>query len=357
MPPPTDTPDDAQWTAIVDRDPAADGAFVYAVETTGVYCRPSCAARTPRRANVRRYPTPADAERAGYRACRRCVPDGRSPAEQRADTVAALCRHIDACETPPTVAELAARAGWSPAHLSRTFRRITGLTPRRYLAEHRAERVRATLTDSPTVTDAVYDAGYGSTGRFYDPQTDPLGMTPTTWRRGGQGETIRFAVAATPLGALLVAATPRGLCTVELGDDPDALVRALQDRFDRAELIGDDPDFDRWVAQLVAHIDDPTRPLDLPLDLRGTTFQRRVWTTLRALPCGETITYAALARAIGAPTAARAVARACATNPIALAIPCHRVVRRDGAPSGYRWGIERKRALLAREANPLPPDT
>lgn len=348
MPPP---PDDPSWRAIVERDPTADGRFVYAVETTGVYCRPSCPARTPHRANVRLYPAPRDAERAGYRACRRCVPDGRSPAEQRADTIAALCRYIDTSDAPPTVAELAARAGWSPSHLSRTFRRTTGLTPRRYIAEHRAQRVRAALDDSPTVTDAVYDAGYSSTGRFYDPQTDPLGMTPTTWRRGGEGETIRFAVGATTLGALLVAATPRGLCAVDLGDDPAALVDALQDRFDRAELIGDDPDFDRWVAHLVAHVEDPRHhPLDLPLDLRGTAFQRRVWTALRALPCGETITYATLARAIGAPTAARAVARACATNPIALAIPCHRVVRRDGAPSGYRWGIDRKRALLAREA-------
>lgn len=346
--------DPSRWRAVVARDAAADGAFVYAVETTGVYCRPSCAARTPRPENVRFYPDPAAAEAAGFRACKRCRPGQPSAAEVRAAVVADLCRFIDESPEAPTVAELAARAGWSPSHLSRVFRAVTGLTPKRYVTGRRAERVRDALGGEASITEAMYDAGYNSSARFYEDADGQLGMTPGAWRRGGAGETIRFAVGATSLGAVLVAGTERGVCAVALGDDADGLVRDLQDRFPRAELVGGAAAFEAWVAGVVGLVEAPGAAPDLPLDVRGTAFQRRVWTALRAIPPGTTATYADVARAIGAPRASRAVAAACAANPVALAIPCHRVVRRDGALAGYRWGIERKRALIDRERAARP---
>jgi AraC family transcriptional regulator of adaptative response/methylated-DNA-[protein]-cysteine methyltransferase len=270
--------------------------------------------------------------------------------------VAQICRSIENAENAPSLVALAKQAGLSPAHLLRVFKTVTGVTPRAYAAAHRAQRVRTELARGASVTDALYNAGYGSSGRFYEAAPRLLGMTPTTYRAGGADTTVRFAVGACSLGTILVAASDRGVCAIFLGDDPDTLVRDLQDRFPRAELVGGDAAFEQLVAQVVGFVDSPMRSLDLPLDVRGTAFQQRVWQALQTVPPGSTSSYADIARRIGMPQSARAVARACAANPLAVAIPCHRVVRTDGALSGYRWGIERKRALLDREAGEASPD-
>jgi AraC family transcriptional regulator, regulatory protein of adaptative response / methylated-DNA-[protein]-cysteine methyltransferase len=341
---------DPRWAAVVARDANADGSFVYSVRTTGVYCRPSCAARTPRPENVAFHATHADAERAGFRPCKRCKPDQASPTTQRAAMVADLCRHIEAAERTPSLDELAKHAGISAHHLHRTFKAVTGLTPKAYAAAHRAKRVRIELDRGASVTHAIYSAGYNSNGRFYAESDGVLGMTPSAWRAGGANTDIRFAVGLCALGSILVAASERGVCAILLGDDPDALARDLQDRFPRARLIGGDAKFEALVARVVGFVEAPRIGLDLPLDVRGTAFQQRVWQALRAIPPGETASYLDVARRIGAPKSVRAVAGACAANPLAVAIPCHRVVRNDGGLSGYRWGVERKRALLDREA-------
>lgn len=347
---PADITADPRWAALSARDASADGTFFYSVETTGVYCRPSCGARTPRPENVAFHATAAAAEHAGFRACKRCKPDQPSLAEQHAELVAELCRFIAEAHEPPTLAALAARAGLSPHHLHRVFKAVTGVTPRAYAMAHRAERVRAELGRSSTVTEAIYGAGYGSSGRFYESSNQVLGMTPTSYRAGGADMTIRFAVGACSLGAILVASTARGVCAILLGDDPDALTRELQDRFPRAEILGGDAAYEQLVAKVVGFVEAPALGLDLPLDVRGTAFQQRVWTALQAIPPGASASYAEIAARIGAPESARAVAGACAANPLAVAIPCHRVVRSDGGLSGYRWGVERKQALLDREA-------
>ena len=344
--------DDERWAAVRDRDPGAEGAFFYSVSTTGVYCRPGCPSRRPRREHVRFHASCEEAERAGFRACRRCRPHEPSIAERHAGAVAAACRLIEAAEEMPTLEALAAAAGMSPSHFHRIFKVATGCTPRAYAAARRAKRMREALRRCATVTDAVYDAGFNSNGRFHAAAPETLGMTPTAFRRGGAGETIRFAVGACSLGAILVAATAKGVCAIALGDDPDALVHDLEDHFPRAELVGGDPEFEARVARVVGLVETPALGLDLPLDIRGTTFQQRVWRALRDIPAGATATYGEIAERIGSPGAARAVARACASNPLAVAIPCHRVVRGDGGRSGYRWGVERKRALLDREASP-----
>lgn len=344
------TSDDPRWLAVVARDPSADGRFFYSVRTTGVYCRPSCAARTPRVENVGFHLTAAAAERAGFRACKRCRPTEPVLAERNTAKIAALCRLIESAAVPPTLEALARHAGWSTFHLHRVFKAVTGVTPRAYAAAHRAERVRSELAERGTITAAIHDAGYGSSGRFYAESDRVLGMTPTSYRAGGAGMEIRFAVGESTLGSILVAATERGVCAVLLGDDPTALAHDLERRFPRAEILGADAGFEALVARVVALVERPAAGVDLPLDLQGTAFQRRVWQALRQIPAGTTTSYAALAHAIGKPTAARAVAQACAANPIAVAIPCHRVVRTDGDPSGYRWGVERKHTLLAREA-------
>lgn len=341
---------DPRWTALVCRDPAADGSFFYSVRTTGVYCRPSCGARAPRPENVEFHLTAADAERAGFRPCRRCRPDQASTASQQSALVARLCRLIEAADSPPSLAELARHAGLSRWHVHRVFKALAGVTPAAYAAAHRAQRLRAGLDRPGTVTEAIYGAGYGSAGRFYEQSNAVLGMTPTRYRAGGASTRIRFAVAECSLGSILVAASERGVCAISLGDDPQALVRDLQDRFARSELIGGDPGFERLVSRVVAFVEAPGQGLDLPLDLRGTAFQKRVWQALRNIAPGKTVSYAEIARRIGAPKSARAVAGACGANPLAVAIPCHRVVRTDGGLSGYRWGVERKRALLDREA-------
>jgi AraC family transcriptional regulator of adaptative response/methylated-DNA-[protein]-cysteine methyltransferase len=340
---------DPRWPAVVARDREADGRFFYSVKTTGVYCRPSCAARPARPENIAFHATAADAERAGFRPCKRCRPDRLSAPEPQAALVAELCRHIEQADGIPTLQELAGRAGLSAYHLHRVFKQVTGVTPRDYAAAQRAERVRQALVRADSVTEAVYDAGYSSNGRFYAESDAVLGMTPGAYRDGGSDTEIRFAVGQCSLGAILVARSDRGICAILLGDDAEALVRDLQDRFANARLIGGDADFERLVAQVVGFVEAPALGLDLPLDVRGTAFQQRVWQALRQVPAGRTVSYAELAERIGAPSSVRAVAQACGANPLAVAIPCHRVVRRDGALSGYRWGVERKRALLERE--------
>ena len=344
-----DTLTDPRWLRIRARDKSADGAFVYSVRTTGVYCRPSCAARPARPENVAFHATPADAECAGFRACKRCRPDAQPPSH--ADAVTAACRFIESAEETPSLADLAARAKLSPHHFHRVFKAATGVTPRAYATARRTARVRAGLADTRTVTDAIYDAGFNSGGRFYEQSNATLGMTPTAFRAGGAKEEVRFAVGQCSLGAVLVGATEKGICAITLGDDAEDLLRDLQARFPQATLIGGDAQFESTVANVVALVETPARGLDLPLDIRGTAFQRRVWEALRAIPSGTTAPYADIAELIGSPQAVRAVAGACASNNIAVAIPCHRVVRKSGAltDGGYRWGIARKQALLARE--------
>lgn len=341
-----------RWEAVLRHDRAADGHFFYAVLTTGVYCRPSCASRRPRRENIRFYNTQAEAQRAGYRPCKRCRPDAQGPAEHQAEAVAKACRLIETAETMPSLDELAAAAGMSRFHFHRIFKEATGVTPKAYAAAHRVNRLREELPRSNTVTEAIYGAGYNSSGRFYAGSAEVLGMTPKNFRTGGDGAEIRFALGQCSLGAILVAATDKGICAIALGDDPDALLRDLQDRFPKAKLIGGDEDFEKLVATVVGFVETPSQGLDLPLDIRGTAFQQRVWEALRTIPAGTTASYAEIAKRIGRPRAVRAVAQACANNVIAVAIPCHRVVRNDGALSGYRWGVARKRALLDREARP-----
>jgi AraC family transcriptional regulator of adaptative response/methylated-DNA-[protein]-cysteine methyltransferase len=341
--------DEQRWSAVVARDPNAENEFFYAVRSTGVYCRPTCAARPAKRENVTFFETAAEAERAGFRPCKRCRPDQESLRARQARLVAQACETIARSAEPPNLDALARAAGLSRFHFHRLFKQVTGLTPKAYAIAHRAQRVQQALVQGARVTDAIYEAGYNSNSPFYAEAERTLGMRPSEYRLRGRGLTIRFAVAQCSLGSLLVAASDKGICAILLGDDPEALVRDLQDRFRNAQLIGGDREFERWVAQVVGFIEAPGIGLDLPLDLRGTTFQRRVWQALRKIPPGKTISYAELAKRIGMPTATRAVARACGANPLAVAIPCHRVVRTDGSLSGYRWGIERKRELLARE--------
>lgn len=342
--------DEGRWAAVVAKDRSADGTFFFSVATTGVYCRPSCPARLARRANVRFHETRAEAEAAGFRPCKRCKPDEPSLNARYAEMVAAACRSIERAETPPNLAALASAVGLSPYHFHRIFKSVTGVTPKAYGLAHRRKRVRETLVKSQSVTEAIYDAGYNSGSRFYATSSHSLGMTPKTFRSGGANEDIRFAIGECSLGSILVAAGAKGVCAILLGDDPDALLRDLQDRFSRARLIGDDKDFERTIAKVVGFVDAPAKGLDLPLDIRGTAFQQRVWRALRDIPAGSKVSYTEIAERIGRPKAVRAVARACGANALAVAIPCHRVVRNDGALSGYRWGVARKRALLEREA-------
>jgi AraC family transcriptional regulator of adaptative response/methylated-DNA-[protein]-cysteine methyltransferase len=342
--------DEIRWAAVLARDPKADDQFYFAVRTTGVYCRPSCSARTPLRKNVSFHATPAQAEAAGFRPCLRCRPRQPSLSERNARVVAEACRSIEAAETPPALATLAAAAELSPHHFHRVFKAVTGVTPKAYAAAHRRQKVREGLKHAASVTEAVFDAGFNSGGRFYEQSDAALGMTPTRFRNGGERTTIRFAVGQCSLGAILVAATDKGVCAILMGNDPDSLLRDLQSRFNKAELLGGDAKFEALVATVVGLVEEPRRGTHLPLDVRGTAFQQKVWQALSAVRAGETVSYADIATRIGAPKAVRAVARACAANNVAVAIPCHRVVRNDGAIGGYAWGIDRKRALLERES-------
>jgi AraC family transcriptional regulator of adaptative response/methylated-DNA-[protein]-cysteine methyltransferase len=340
---------DPRWTRIVARDKTADGQFWYSVSTTGIYCRPSCPSRAANPAHVRLHDTIEDAKATGFRACKRCRPD-RSPIEAEiAALVAKACRIIEASEEPPSLKDLADSAGRSPGYFHRIFKAATGLTPKAYAAAHRARKVRQALAYGGSVTATIYEAGFNSSSRFYEKAIDMLGMTPTRYRAGGANEEIRFAVGETSLGAILVASSTRGVASILLGDDPDQLVRDLQDRFPKAHLIGADHDYEALIARVVGFVEAPRIGLNLPLDVRGTAFERRVWQALQKIPAGETASYTEIAHRVGAPRAARAVAAACAANNLAIAIPCHRVIRNDGALSGYAWGAERKRALLDRE--------
>lgn len=340
---------DPRWQAVLDRDAGADGRFVYAVRTTGVYCRPSCPSRHARRENVGFYPSEDAAEAAGFRPCLRCHPRGQSCTQANAALIAEACRMIEVAEEPPATPDLARRIGLSQYHFHRQFKALTGLTPRAYGRAHRAKRLREGLGDTASVTQAIHAAGFNSSSRFYASSKEILGMTPTAFRKGGTDTQIRFALGQCGLGAILVASSDNGVCAISLGDDPAVLLAELQDGFPKAQLIGDDPAYQQLVAQVVGFVEAPQTGLDLPLDIRGTAFQQRVWLALRDIPPGQTVSYAELAQRIGNPSATRAVAGACAANTLAVAIPCHRVVRSDGALSGYRWGVARKRDLLRRE--------
>jgi AraC family transcriptional regulator of adaptative response/methylated-DNA-[protein]-cysteine methyltransferase len=343
------TEQNPRWARVLARDRSMDGQFYYSVATTGIYCRPSCPSRTATPKNVSFHDSIADAEAAGFRPCKRCKPDQPSADVQNAEIVARVCRLIEQAEEIPPLGELAKAAGLSPGYFHRLFKAITGVTPKHYAAAHRAGKVRDELGRSDTVTEAIYSAGFNSSGRFYETSDEMLGMTPTDYRAGGANAEIRFAVGECSLGSILVAKSEKGVCAILLGDDPDMLVRDLQDRFPRARLTGGDAEFEGLVACVVGFIEAPGLGLDLPLDVRGTAFQQRVWAALREIPAGTTATYADIARKIGAPKSVRAVAGACAANALAVAIPCHRVVKSDGALSGYRWGVERKRVLIDRE--------
>ncbi|AHG20834.1 6-O-methylguanine DNA methyltransferase [Chania multitudinisentens RB-25] len=341
----------ARWQAIIERNKAADGHFVYAVSTTGVYCLPSSAARLPKRENVTFFDTAEDAERQGYRPSKRLRKGQPALEENHAAKIAKACRYIEESEGDVKLADIAEHVGMSAFHFHRLFKIFVGLTPKVYVNAHRSQRLRDSLSQTDSVTDAIFNAGFNSNSRFYETSYAILGMTPKAWRAGGKGTQIYFALGICSLGDILVAQSEKGICAILLGDNANKLLQDLQDKFPQAELIGGDPQFEQLMAQVVGFIDTPGSNLNLPLDVRGTAFQLRVWQALREIPVGTTASYSDIAQRIGSPKAVRAVANACAVNMLAVAIPCHRVVRNDGTLSGYRWGVERKRILLNMEAN------
>jgi AraC family transcriptional regulator of adaptative response/methylated-DNA-[protein]-cysteine methyltransferase len=341
---------ESRWQAVVRRDVQADGEFVYAVRTTGVYCRPSCPSRAAKPQNVQFFDSGALAAAAGYRPCKRCRPDMPSQQQRRIELVAQACQAIEHSQAVLSLAQLAQQAGLSPYHFHRIFKAATGLTPKAFYKAVQARRLTASLRSANSVTEAVYDAGFNSAGRFYADAPAMLGMSPGSYRKGGAGERIRHATAPCALGWVLVAATRRGVCAIEFGDDAQELESRLRARLPKAQFEPADAEFRRWIARVLDYLGEPQGALELPLDVQGTLFQRRVWQALRAIPAGQTASYAEVAGRIGQPGAARAVGRACADNPVAVAIPCHRAVRSDGALSKYRWGIARKAELLRRES-------
>jgi AraC family transcriptional regulator, regulatory protein of adaptative response / methylated-DNA-[protein]-cysteine methyltransferase len=342
-------PEERYWTAVETRDRSFDGKFYYSVATTGVYCRPSCPARLAKRENVTFHLSCRDAESAGFRPCKRCKPAEPSLHDRYAAKVAEACRLIETAEEAPKLDEVAKTAGLSPYHFHRIFKAIAGVTPKAYAIAYRQKRLRENLIGSNTVTEAIHEAGFNSSGRFYANSAEVLGMTPSDFRSGGTNAEMRFAVGECSLGSILVAASSKGIAAILLGDDPETLVHDLENRFPKATLVGGDQEFEDIMAKVVGLVEAPETGLDLPLDMRGTAFQHRVWQVLREIPAGTTASYTEIAGRIGMPKAVRAVAAACAANKIAIAIPCHRVVRNDGSLSGYRWGIDRKRTLIARE--------
>jgi AraC family transcriptional regulator of adaptative response/methylated-DNA-[protein]-cysteine methyltransferase len=341
--------DEVRWQAVVARDASVDGTFVLGVKSTGIYCRPSCPARKPLRKNVSFHATCAAAEAAGFRACKRCKPNSLGQDDGRADKIAAACRTIETAGTAPSLDELATSAGLSPHHFHRVFKAVTGVTPKAYAVAHRNARVRKALKGNKSVTDAIYDAGFNSSARFYDAAQQALGMNPRVFRAGGADMEIRYAIAPCSLGLVLAATTESGICAIFLGDNEKTLAGELAARFPRAKISAGGEGSKKLLADVVANIDMPAKAAKLPLDIRGTAFQHLVWTALRDIPTGETVTYAEIARRIGKPRAVRAVGAACGANPVAIVVPCHRVVGHDGKLTGYRWGVERKRKLLARE--------
>ncbi|MGD9853056.1 MAG: bifunctional DNA-binding transcriptional regulator/O6-methylguanine-DNA methyltransferase Ada [Nitrospirales bacterium] len=345
------TEQDPRWTSIVTRDAGADASFYYAVTTTGVYCRPTCAARRPRPEHVRLFVTAQEAQEAGFRPCKRCKPDQGVALEPHRGMIEKVCRLIETSIELPCLDQLAEHAGLSPSHFHRLFKATMGLTPKEYAVAHRASRLRKTLQQSCTVTEAMYEAGYNSNGRFYETSQDVLGMSPATYRAGGENIEIQFAVAECSLGFILVARSKRGVCAILFGDDAPQLIEDLHRIFPRGKLIGGDASFRHLLSTVVDFVEKPTHGLDLPLDIQGTAFQQRVWKILQTIPMGSTVSYAEVARRIGVPKASRAVAQACGANILAVAVPCHRVVKQDGTLSGYRWGVKRKGDLLEREAH------
>jgi len=339
-----------RWQAVLERDRSANGTFVYGVVSTGVYCRPHCASRRPKRDNVRFFDTPGLAEQAGFRPCKRCTPQAQSAPNRAVDAVARACALLEQGPCEPSLHELAEATGVSPAHLQRVFKKTLGVSPKQYAMEKRMERMRQNLRSEGSITKAVYSAGFESGSRFYEQADAALGMKPSEFRSGGTGKTISFAVAQSFLGLVLVAATELGICRIDFGESPETLASRLKDAFPGATLVERDPALETRLAQALACVDEPERAADFPLDVRGTAFQRQVWAALQDIPSGSRTTYAEIAARIGKPGAVRAVGRACATNSIAVAIPCHRVVRSDGTLAGYRWGIDRKRALLEKES-------
>lgn len=363
--------EDARWSAVLGHERAADGMFVYAVRSTGVYCRPSCPSRRPRRDRVAFFETPSAAREAGFRACKRCHPDAAvTAADPWIEKIRRACVYLSNVEGHPALATLAARLGGSPYHLQRNFKRLVGVTPREYAEACRLRKVKGTLRQAGDITGAMLDAGYGSSSRFYERAVPKLGMAPSVYRRGGAGMQIAYAIvdsANASLGRLLVAATPRGVCAVAMGSSDVELTRALSREYPAATIARDAGALAQWTKAILAHLAGRQPRLDLPLDVQATAFQWQVWQALASIPYGETRTYADVAASIGRPNAARAVARACATNPVALAIPCHRVVPAAGGEGGYRWGVNRKKALLGQEgwerrerlvigARAVPPD-
>ena len=334
---------------MVRRDPKADGKFFYSVRTTGIYCRPSCASRLPLRANVAFHDTCSEAEGAGHRPCKRCQPNDMPLEDQHAATMARACRLIKSAERAPALQSLAKSVGMSAFHFHRVFKRVVGLTPKAYAVAHRAEQMRQVLPGHRSVTAAFHGAGYQSSSRFYEKSSEVLGMRPSDFRKGGAGATIQFAVGECSLGSVLAASSVKGVCAILLGDDPAALVKDLHERFPKATLVAGNRAYTRVVARVIRLVERPQAGLALPLDVRGTAFQQRVWKALREIPAGRTETYTEVAARVGKPGAVRAVAGACAANAIAVAIPCHRVIRNDGSLAGYRWGVARKRTLLERE--------
>lgn len=343
------TTDQTRWEALVRRDTLADGAFFYAVKTTGIYCRPGCPSRLPNRENVHFFDTPEQAEEAGFRPCKRCTPSAPSGLEPQRGWVLQACQIIERAKEPPALVELARAVGLSPSHLHRTFKRLVGITPKQYAMEVRRKRVCDNLGQTSSVTDAIQQAGYASSSRFYENDATALGMPPATYQKKGRGARIRYAVGQCDLGWVLIAATEKGLCAIDLGDQEQDLVAGLHDRFSEAEWVTSDTLLETWMERVLALLQAPSDRLDLPLDVQGTAFQRRVWAALRDITPGTTASYAQIAARIGQPQAFRAVAQACASNPVVVAIPCHRVIRSDGGLGGYRCGVERKHALLDRE--------
>ncbi len=344
--------DDLRWGAVLNRDAKRDGQFVFAVSTTGVYCRPSCAARRPRRENVRFFDSPEHAERGGYRACLRCKPKAFNGNSQ-ADGVKAICRFIEQhLDEPVTLERLGKEFHQSPFHLQWRFKAALGITPREYADSVRLRLLKRNLQSGDSVTRAMYDAGYGSSSRLYERTASQLGMTPDKYRRGAVAAAIRYLVSDSPLGRMLIAATDRGVCAIQFGRKDSELIDGLRREFPFATRKHDRGGLEDWVETLLRQMDGRGLDSSLPLDIRATAFQRRVWTYLQSIPFGQTRSYSEVAKGIGQPSAARAVARACATNPVAVAIPCHRVVREDGSMGGYRWGVDRKKALLELEQRP-----
>ena len=343
------TPDEQRWASVLERDPRADGTFVYAVSSTGIYCRPSCASRRPRRDRVVFFDTADAAVSAGYRACKRCRPDAAGAADPWIEKVRRACVYLANVDGHVSLSHLAARLGGSPYHLQRSFKRIVGVTPREYADACRLRKLKRGLRSGASVTDAMVAAGYSSSSRFYERAASKLAMTPQTYGRGAAGRTITYAIDNSPLGRLLVAATPKGVCAVFMGNSDAALERALANEFPAATLVAGHTGLRKWMREIVGHLRGQRPRLELPLDVQATAFQWQVWNALSRIPYGETRTYKEVAASIGRPSAIRAVAHACASNPVSVVIPCHRVVRTSGELAGYRWGLDRKKALLAAE--------